>query len=526
MILILLLFGYILFKVAGLWVLWHWDRLAFPENRSKKPRIVIFIVFLLAAALPIIGALLPVGRAKFALQSAGNYWLGFFLYFSFFLLLCLVLHLYPGHREGRTVPQTVARTVLLFCLLLALSVNVYGYLHAQRVVATHWEVNLSASSAATVSDHDGTTSTENGGPDDISDSTRESASDTAASCDSTGEGTVGTGTTFDSATGGSAHEMTIVFIADLHLSVDSNPDHIRDMVELINEQNPDLILIGGDIFTSSYDSVKNLQTYVKALRRLSAPCGVFAVYGNHDVSENLLGGFAVTPRSQALRDPRMTAFMKDCGFTILDDASVVIQPKMAGATSEKDNGAAGDVGPATTTGDGAACDATTARSDGQILLIGRRDKMKPGDGSQTRKSAAELMADADAMFSAGADANSSADSATDLPTGATVDSAAQSDAVSSAQSATDLPILVLDHAPSDFAAWKEAAGDNVLVLSGHTHDGQIFPGTVVTRLLAKNSYGLKDFDGVQSLVTEGVGYYGPPIRVGTDSEVMVIHLKY
>jgi predicted MPP superfamily phosphohydrolase len=64
-----------------------------------------------------------------------------------------------------------------------------------------------------------------------------------------------------------------------------------------------------------------------------------------------------------------------------------------------------------------------------------------------------------------------------------------------------------------------------LSLSGHTHDGQIFPGNLISRLRGPQSYGMEQWGSSKAIVTSGVGYYGPPIRVGTISEIVVIDIK-
>ena len=64
-----------------------------------------------------------------------------------------------------------------------------------------------------------------------------------------------------------------------------------------------------------------------------------------------------------------------------------------------------------------------------------------------------------------------------------------------------------------------------LAVCGHTHDGQIFPGNLIVRLLSEQAYGLRMCDDTAVVVTGGVGFYGPPIRVGTISEITVIDLK-
>lgn len=89
---------------------------------------------------------------------------------------------------------------------------------------------------------------------------------------------------------------------------------------------------------------------------------------------------------------------------------------------------------------------------------------------------------------------------------------------------TKMPVLVIEHEPTDFKNLSSCGVD--LVLSGHTHAGQFFPCTVAMPFISQNAYGLKSIHGVYSIVTSGAGYYGPPIRIGTHSEIAVINLNY
>ncbi|MDD6919737.1 MAG: metallophosphoesterase [Eubacteriales bacterium] len=86
-----------------------------------------------------------------------------------------------------------------------------------------------------------------------------------------------------------------------------------------------------------------------------------------------------------------------------------------------------------------------------------------------------------------------------------------------------IPIIVIDHQPNDLENLAKAGVD--VTLSGHTHDGQIFPGNILMKFLWKNPHGIKQFDRMQSIVTSGVGLWGPPIRIGTHSEVMILDIK-
>ena len=71
----------------------------------------------------------------------------------------------------------------------------------------------------------------------------------------------------------------IVQISDLHMDGWMTPERIERVVELVNEQQPDLVAITGDYVSVSPDYVSGLP---KPLRRLQAPDGVVATLGNHD----------------------------------------------------------------------------------------------------------------------------------------------------------------------------------------------------------------------------------------------------
>jgi len=88
----------------------------------------------------------------------------------------------------------------------------------------------------------------------------------------------------------------------------------------------------------------------------------------------------------------------------------------------------------------------------------------------------------------------------------------------------DLPRIVLDHRPSHIG---EYGNDVDLILSGHTHKGQIFPANLITNLLFTVDYGhyQKDPAGPHVIVTSGVGTWGMPMRVATNCEIVEIVLQ-
>jgi hypothetical protein len=83
------------------------------------------------------------------------------------------------------------------------------------------------------------------------------------------------------------------------------------------------------------------------------------------------------------------------------------------------------------------------------------------------------------------------------------------------------PVILLDHQPARLADSAAAGVD--LQLSGHTHAGQLIPFSWINRALWDIGYGYGRIGGMQVYVTSGAGVWGPPARIGTNSEL--VHLK-
>jgi hypothetical protein len=87
-----------------------------------------------------------------------------------------------------------------------------------------------------------------------------------------------------------------------------------------------------------------------------------------------------------------------------------------------------------------------------------------------------------------------------------------------------MPIVVMDHTPSNIEQYGEEVD---LVLAGHTHRGQIFPGNLITNAVFEVDYGQyqKDANSPHVIVTSGVGTWGMPMRVGSNNEIVSINLQ-
>ena len=85
----------------------------------------------------------------------------------------------------------------------------------------------------------------------------------------------------------------------------------------------------------------------------------------------------------------------------------------------------------------------------------------------------------------------------------------------------DSASILLQHVPTRLPVVEQAGVS--LQLSGHTHGGQVFPFSWITRrAFGKFTYGLQRFGSLQVLTSSGAGTWGPPMRVGTHPEVVLL----
>lgn len=122
--------------------------------------------------------------------------------------------------------------------------------------------------------------------------------------------------------------------------------------------------------------------------------------------------------------------------------------------------------------------------DDKFYLVGRRDAAKPGSSDGRRLSAYNLTRLLD----------------------------------------KDKPIFFIAHEPDELRETADAGAD--IDFSGHTHDGQTFPLTVITRRIWENCCGVLKKDDMYSIVTSGVGVFGPFMRLGTDAEICEINVRF
>jgi predicted MPP superfamily phosphohydrolase len=89
---------------------------------------------------------------------------------------------------------------------------------------------------------------------------------------------------------------------------------------------------------------------------------------------------------------------------------------------------------------------------------------------------------------------------------------------------TELPIIVMDHQPSSL---EESVKNKIdLQLSGHTHNGQLWPINHITNAIYEVSNGYAKIEDTHIYVSKGYGTWGPPVRTTGRPEIVVLSITF
>ena len=221
--------------------------------------------------------------------------------------------------------------------------------------------------------------------------------------------------------------MRLVFFSDLHIGEAMTPDYIARAVKLIQDQQPDLILCGGDFI--DHRAVYAYDPRVMAsLRSLHAPLGVYYVLGNHEYRDDLEANIR---------------WVSEVGGTLLRDS--VAFP-----------------------------------GNGPLTLIGRDDWV-----NGNRKPFEVIANEADPLRG---------------------------------------PVVLMEHTPASIDSIGDSPVD--LILCGHTHGGQIWPGQLMVWWRYGMVSGTRPVGEREVCISSGIGSAGATYRVGTRSEIRVYDLYW
>ena len=360
--------------------------------KKRLVRYLIVGIYIFFASSFIVGFFLPFRSIKIV----GNYWLGVVQYILLFViwfdLIRIILLKWKLINEKIIHARKTFILVGILCFLVVGAFSTYGVIHAKKIVVNSYQVQIDKK------------------VDKFS-------------------------------------NLKVALVSDLHFGYNSSLSHVKKMVKLINESDPDVVVIAGDIFDNSYEAIYKPDKIIQEIKKIKTKYGVYAVYGNHDIDEKILAGFTFSwKKNKNLNDTRMTSFLEKANVKLLRDESLLI--------------------------------------DDSFYLVGRIDYHKYGMEVEKRKTIEELVSSFD----------------------------------------KSKPIILIDHEPYELEKIAKVGVD--LDLSGHTHNGQMFPSNVFIKFIWKNPHGLLKVDNMYSAVTSGVGVYGPNMRVGTTAEVMVLYLSF
>jgi hypothetical protein len=87
-----------------------------------------------------------------------------------------------------------------------------------------------------------------------------------------------------------------------------------------------------------------------------------------------------------------------------------------------------------------------------------------------------------------------------------------------------LPVILMDHQPSTIDESVRHGID--LHLSGHTHNGQLWPLNYITKAIFEVSCGYKKIKDTNVYVSKGYGTWGPPVRTSGRPEIVVFQIRF
>jgi len=87
-----------------------------------------------------------------------------------------------------------------------------------------------------------------------------------------------------------------------------------------------------------------------------------------------------------------------------------------------------------------------------------------------------------------------------------------------------LPVIILEHRPTDLDNVSQSGAD--ILLSGHTHNGQLFPVNFITRHYYELSWGYILKNRTHVFVTSGIQVWGPPVRTAGSTEILIVNVFF
>lgn len=115
------------------------------------------------------------------------------------------------------------------------------------------------------------------------------------------------------------NNFRIAQISDLHLGTwGKDTSFIHNLVDSVNAQKPDLIVFTGDIVNRD---AAELKPFIPVLKRLSAPCGVITIMGNHDYATY---GHWPSKKAEAANEQLVRSLQREMGWRMLENSHLAL----------------------------------------------------------------------------------------------------------------------------------------------------------------------------------------------------------
>ena len=274
-------------------------------------------------------------------------------------------------------------------------------------------------------------------------------------------------------------ELNIVTLSDLHIGTLIGKKYLSKVVDIVNSLNPDIILIPGDIIDEDLAPViqNNLG---EILKTFSSIYGTYAVTGNHEY----IGGVKKAKK-----------YLIDHNIKLLSDEAKFI--------------------------------------DGSFYVVGREDLSMNHYSGNSQDELSEVMRDIEETSPVMLENDEPSEP--DPPDGEDCKSGNSDKTKHTRNHRKELaeimkivnksfPVILLDHQPFKLEQAVENGVD--LQLSGHTHNGQLWPFNHITKHVYELSWGYKKKGNTHFYVSCGAGGWGPPMRTGSRPEIIKIKLEF
>lgn len=114
------------------------------------------------------------------------------------------------------------------------------------------------------------------------------------------------------------NNFKIVHISDIHAGSFDDIESVQEGIDLIQAQNPDIILFSGDLVNNVADEI---EPYITMLKLLKAPFGKFAVLGNHDYGDYKQWN-SIDEKEENLN--KLFNYFDEMGFKLLNNSNKII----------------------------------------------------------------------------------------------------------------------------------------------------------------------------------------------------------